>query len=264
MTDALKDLDIRLSAYLDGELSPEDMAATEAMIAEDEAVAARLEALAAAQADFDAAASEIDDVPMSAGLSALIDDLEIGAVGNDAPSNVVAFPFWKRAGAFVEKHRAIAAGVVVAAGTMTLTTAIPDQVASVDTLSGTYYADSGLGQVLEVAASGTQNDIGNGATVTPRFTFASDDGFCRVADVSSSRTDGRLVACRAENAWRIAIATFGEAPSTSRGAYRTASAAGSQSVEAFLDAAMSDAPLDLAVEADLISSDWTKQQAETE
>ncbi|MEM5518177.1 hypothetical protein WNY37_14555 [Henriciella sp. AS95] len=264
MTDALKDLDVRLSAFLDGELSPEEMAKTEAMIAGDEAVAARLEALAAAQSNFDAAAGEIDDVPMSAGLSDLMDNLESGTVSAEESSNVVAFPIWKRAGAFIEKHRAVAAGVVVAAGTMSMTTAIPAQVASVDSVSGTYYADSGFGRVLEASASGTETEFGDGMVATPRLTFISGEQYCRVVDINTSRTDGRLVACRAEDAWRVAIATFGEAASPSQGPYRTASAAGSQSIETFLDTAMSDAPLDTSAEADLIQSGWTKKQAETE
>lgn len=265
MTEESMDLDTRLSAYLDGELNDADSAELEALIASDEAVAERLEALALARDDFEASASEIDDAPMSASLSALVEDLKEGRRTGDEPSNVVAFPFWKLAGRFVAQHRAIAASVAVAAGAMTLTTALPAQVAEVDGLSGTYYADSGFGVVLEASASGSTNDIGDGMTAVPRFTFASGEGFCRVVDVKSASRDGRLVACREDTeAWQVMIATFGPAATTSPGPYRTASAAGSASIEDFLDTVMSDAPLGLEAEAELMEFGWQVPASEEE
>lgn len=258
MADDKPDLDARLSAYLDGELNEADMAELEALIAGDETVAERLEALALAKNEFEAAAREIDDVPMSASLGALVQHLEDGTRKAGETGNVVEFPFWKRAGKFVADHRAIAASVAVAAGTMSLTTAIPAQVASVETLSGTYYADSEMGQVFEAAASGTVVEVADGLSAVPRFTFASGEDHCRVVDVTSDVTEGRIVGCRVENAWRVAAATYGPAAGGSPDApYRTASAAGAKSIEDFLDAAMSDAPLGLEDEAQLMEFGWS-------
>ena len=265
MAEHVKDLDTRLSAYLDGELNEADMAELEALIAGDETVAERLEALALAKDEFEAAAREIDDVPMSASLAALVQDLEDGTRKAGETGDVVAFPFWKRAGRFVADHRAVAASVAVAAGTMSLTTAIPAQVASVDHLSGTYYADSDMGRVFEAAASGTVVEVADGLSAVPRFTFASGEDYCRVVDVTSEATEGRIVGCRVENAWRVAAATYGPAAGGSPDApYRTASAAGAQSIEDFLDAAMSDAPLGLEDEAELMEFGWSLPAADKE
>ena len=252
------DLDARLSAYLDGELNEAGIAGLEALIAADETVADRLEALALAKDEFEASAREIDDAPMSTSLAALVQDLKDGKRKAGTPNNVVEFPFWKRAGKFVADHRAIAASIAVAAGTISLTTALPAQVASVGSLSGTYYADSEMGQVFEATASGTVVEVADGLSATPRFTFASGEDYCRVVDVISAETEGRLVACRGENAWRVAAATYGPAAGESPDApYRTASAAGAKSIEDFLDAAMSDAPLDLEAEAKLMEFGWS-------
>ncbi len=267
MTDDITDLDARLSAYLDGELSPEESAEIDAMIASDDVVAGRLEALAMAKADFEEAASDIDDVEMSPGLSDLLERLETEQAAPDPDTNVIGFPLWRRASAFVQEHRAVAASVVVATGLMAAQTALPAQVASVEGLtgSGTIYADSKLGSVLEASASGTLEVVGDGLSATPRFTFASDDTFCRVIDVTSDTSNGRLVACRAETAWRVAIATFGEVEGNAPDApYRTASAAGAESIETFLDAAMSGAPFGRDDEAQLLKSGWTKPAAPKE
>lgn len=257
MAEDKMDLDARLSAYVDGELNEADMAELEALIAVDETVAERLEALALAKNAFEASAREIDNVPMSTSLAALVQDLEDGKRKTGAPDNVVEFPLWKRAGKFVADHRAIAASIAVAAGTISLTTAIPAQVASVGSLSGTYFADSEMGQVFEATASGTVVEVADGLSATPRFTFASGEDYCRVVDVASAETQGRLVACRIENVWRVAAATYGSAAGRSPDApYRTASAAGAKSIEDFLDVAMSDAPLGLEAEAELMEFGW--------
>jgi putative zinc finger protein len=257
MVENLKELDARLSAYLDGELSEADMAELEALIAGDGTVAVRLEALAFAKDEFEASAREIDDVPMSASLTALVQGLEDRTRQAGKADNVVAFPLRRRVGRFVADHRAIAASVAVAAGIMSLMTAIPAQVADVDELSGTYYADSEMGQVFEATASGTVVEVADGLSATPRFTFASGEDYCRVVDVASAETQGRLVACRIENVWRVAAATYGSAAGRSPDApYRTASAAGAKSIEDFLDVAMSDAPLGLEAEAELMEFGW--------
>lgn len=264
MTDDMKDLDSRLSAYLDGELSAAESQDIEALIASDPQAAARLQALATARADFETSSHEIDEIPMSASLAATLERLE-DADEDRSDGNVIAFPVWQRAASFMKQHRAVAASVAVATGAMTLQTAIPAQVASVEGLpaNGTLYADSGIGRVLEASASGTTESVGDGVTVTPRFTFASDDGFCRVADTTSEAAQARFVACREDAGWRVAIATFSASTSGSPDApYRTASQAGAESVETFLDSAMTNAPLGAQEEADLIDTGWPGQPSD--
>lgn len=262
MTSETGDLDIRLSAYLDGELSEAEHRELEKSIAEDPAIAARLEELALATSGFEEASRDIDDIPMSASLTSLLDRLETDKETTPAFPGFLA-PTFK----VLRDHRAIAASVVVAAGAMTLQTAIPAQVASVDGLdgTGTIHADSRLGGVLEASSSGERVDLGKNVSATPRLTFASGDGFCRVLDLSGSTSSGRLVACRAEAAWQVTLAAFSNANEGSPEApYRTASSAGPESIESYLDTAMTGAPLGQEAEADLIQSGWTSPAADEE
>lgn len=262
MTHDTNDLDSRLSAYLDGELDSTESAALETLIASDPHAAARLEALATARAGFEATSHEIDDVPMSASLTAALERLAESRGDHSGTGNIVAFPAWRRTADFFQQHRAVAASVAVAVGAMTLQTAVPAQVASVEGLpaSGTLRADSGIGHALEASASGSSKDLADGSTITPRFTFASGSNYCRVADTASENAQARFVACREAAGWRIAIATFTAASGDSAHApYQTASQAGSESVERFLDAAMTDAPLGAQEEADLIRTGWLDQ-----
>lgn len=262
MTDDINDLDSRLSAYLDGELGSIESAALETLIASDPHVAARLEAIATARADFETTSHEIDDIPMSASLTATLERLAESRNDHRNTDNIVPFPVWRRTAAFIQEHRAVAASVAVAVGAMTLQTAVPAQVASVEGLpaSGILHADRGIGQVLEASASGSSKELPDGSTITPRFTFASDNTYCRVADTASKDTQARFVACRKDAGWRVAIATFSAASGGStHSPYQTASQAGSKSVERFLDATMTDAPLGAQEEAGLIKAGWLKQ-----
>lgn len=265
--DNQQDLDGRLSAYLDGELSEAECAEIESLLAQDEAAAARLELLASAKMDFEGAASEIDGIPMSAGLSDTLDRLSTGQDTADPQDNVIAFPLWRRASRFMNEHRAVAASVAVAAGAMTLQTAIPAQVASVDGLpaDGTIYANSEMGQVLQASASGTETRLANGLVAKPRFSFESDGGYCRVVDTAAEAASGRFVACRTENAWRVAVATFSDRGGPSTDApYSTASQAGSETIERFLDAVMEKAPLGADEEQQVMADDWSGQSATQE
>ena len=265
MTDDNRTLDARLSAYLDGELDAAGITEIERLIDSDPQVAARLEALATARADFETASHEIDDVPMSASLATMLDRLESRADEDDETSEVIAFPAWRQAASFFRQHRAIAASVAVAAGAMTLQTAVPAQVSSIDGLpaNGALPADSGVGRVLEASASGSSQTLEDGLTVTPRFTFASGEGYCRVADTVSNGAQSRFVACREKTGWQVAIATFTAASGGSPDApYRTASQAGSESVEAFLDSTMTDPPLGAEEESELIKTGWSGQPLE--
>lgn len=264
MTDKIQNLDTRLSAYLDGELNETDCEAVEALIASDPQTAARLEALATARADFETASHDIYEIPMSASLTDMLERLKAGR-NDKTDDTIVAFPVWQRAAGFVRQHRAIAASVAVATGAMTLQTALPAQMASVEGLpvNSTLQADRGVGRVFEAGTSGESIDVAGGMTVTPRFTFASGNSFCRVADTASNETTARLVACREETGWHVAIASFSAPASGAEDApYRTASQAGAESVEAFLDSAMTNPPIGANEEAALIENGWPSPSSE--
>ncbi|WP_300379154.1 hypothetical protein [Henriciella sp.] len=265
MTSDSHDLDIRLSAYLDDELPDAERKELERLIAADPATAARLEELSQADSDFDHAAREIDSIPMSASLTAVLDRLESSNGAASTSSGFFAAPAFHSPWRFLRDHRAIAASVAVAAGAVTLQTAIPTQDARVEVLdgAGTIQADSGLGKVLDASASGATARLPGGLSATPRFTFEESNGYCRVVDITGARSEGRMVACRTDSAWRVTVAAFSEASETSPDApYRTASSAAPESIEAYLDAAMKDAPLSTGAETELIRTGWTQPAKE--
>lgn len=241
--------DEQLSAFLDGELSAQDMDALSREIERDSELAARMERIGMANTAYVDAIGEIDRAPMSASLGATI---------AAAPAaNVVAFRK-RRLTTFLSDHRAIAASLLCAVavwGVMsTMSTggssdpfgAGPD---------GMIAANSPLHRVLESAPTGQSSTVG-GATAVPRLTFASDDGtFCRQFDVATSDGASAAIACRGEAGWRTQVVAYGLSKPT--GEFQTASGARSPVLEVFLDKHMAGAAMNADEERQLLSMGWT-------
>ena len=252
MTDMTHDIDARLSAYLDDELSEADRQKVEALLINDPEIAERLEALALADSDFADYAGQIDEMPMSE-----------GAAVEPESAEIISFPLWKRGLRFVDEHRAIAAGLVVAAMTATaLPILTAHDVAPERYNSGSMVlASSDLGEVLRTTASGeTHSD--SGAEYAPQFSFISASGEpCRVVDLTSASEAARLIACQRADHWQVEQAAYSEPAQGVQNTFQTASGPGSEAIEHALDELMAAAPLSLAEEEQLIEAGW---QHETE
>ncbi|MAI90622.1 zf-HC2 domain-containing protein [Ponticaulis sp.] len=263
MTDMTHDIDARLSAYLDDELSEADRQKVEALLINDPEIAERLEALALADSDFADYAGQIDEMPMSEGLSGTLDRLKSGAAVEPESAEIISFPLWKRGLRFVDEHRAIAAGLVVAAMTATaLPILTAHDVAPERYNSGSMVlASSDLGEVLRTTASGeTHSD--SGAEYAPQFSFISASGEpCRVVDLTSASEAARLIACQRADHWQVEQAAYSEPAQGVQNTFQTASGPGSEAIEHALDELMAAAPLSLAEEEQLIEAGW---QHETE
>ena len=233
--------DEQLSAFLDGELAPQDMDALSQDLEADEALAARMEKLGAADAVYRDAIGGIDNVPLKASLKAAMD--------TPPTAQVIAFKS-RSISAFVMEHRAIAASLLCAAAVWGVTSATSTGSGS-DLLApgadGLIVASSPLHQMLEASATGEVSKIGTTSAV-PRLTFASDDGaFCRQFDVTTEDSSSAAIACREDGVWRTQVVAYQLAKPV--GEFQTASAARAPALEAFLDAHMPGPPLNAEQEA---------------
>lgn len=247
-------MDEKLSAYLDNMLPEDERAGLEALLAADPALADRLEALALANSEFVSRASEIRHIEMSDGLKRQLASLETAASAGD--DRVIAFRGRRSMAGVLADHRAVAACAAVAVGLLAwqvLQPAAPPRGSF--GAGGLVFAGSALDRLLEASPSGAGE-----AEAGVHFSFAAADGrYCRVADVSEGRAASRLVACREDDGWRVVVAAYSGAPESAQAdIYRTASNEAARSVEAALDALMTDAPLDTEEEAALIRNRWQK------
>src|SRR5262249_7178455 len=139
--------------------------------------------------------------------------------------------------AFLSEHRAIAAGLIVAAGVWGITVSVGGQQSPgfvTPGPGGVILASSPLYDALEKGRTREAVVVGDNTSVTPRLTFASTDGgYCRQYDVASHDGVTTAIACREDGKWRNAIAVFGK-PSPGSD-YQTASAEKSPALEAFID-----------------------------
>ncbi|OYX47864.1 MAG: hypothetical protein B7Y90_12280 [Alphaproteobacteria bacterium 32-64-14] len=244
--------DEQLSAFLDGELTPQEMEALSQDLEADAALAGRMEKLGTANAVYRDAIGGIDNAPLKASLKAAM----------DTPPTAQVIAFKPRSiSAFVMEHRAIAASLLCAAAVWGVTSATSTDSQS-DLLApgpdGLIVASSPLHQMLEVAATGEVSKVGNAAAV-PRLTFAADDGaFCRQFDVTTEDGSSAAIACREDGVWRTQVVAYQLAKPL--GEFQTASAARAPALEAFLDAHMPGAPLNAEQEAMLLQRKWAPSQ----
>lgn len=243
--------DEQLSAFLDGELPPDDMDMLSRDMEQDAHLAERIERLGSANAVYVDAIGQIDAVPMKESLKA--------ALGQRPAAKVVAFRPRSVMG-FVMEHRAIAASLVCAAVVWGLT-ATGSGGASSDPFGpgpdGLIMANSPLYQMLERTSTGEASVVG-GSSAVPRLTFVSDDGsFCRQFDVAAAGVASAAIACREDGSWRTQVVAYGL--TLPAGDFQTASASRSPVLETFLDERMSGAPMNAEQEARLLQSGWASQ-----
>lgn len=261
------DMDELLSAYLDNEMSESERQDLEVLIAQDEGLAERLQTLAEANSDFIADAALIDAMPMSETLQGVIDSLEKDHIAEAKDNNVVQFPFWKRPINFVEQHRAIAAVLVAGIAAVLVQSGEETSKFSPNGVGADGYilANSTLEKTLKKQPSG-QKVGAEDATYEAKFSYVSDEGqICRVVDVVSQQSKGRLVACNETNEeWHVRVASF-EPVGLPNGEleYQTASTQGAKAIEAFLDIAMTQAPLSREDEMKLLETNWNLKNERT-
>lgn len=251
-----QDTDEALSALIDGELDHASALALHERMAADPALAARFAALQAASARFTADFRALDDVPLPAGVLALLEASDAQA----EPDNVVTLPRRAAAGPLRTLPLALAAGIALVVGFLAAQLIGPLAPGRADgqpawLADGAIAPASRLFDVLEHRPSGTVAELADGAAATPVLTFArAGGGFCRELQVRSTAGSSRAVACRGDESWQVQVAEF--TPAAASAGYQAASQA--ESAVATTIARLREGPaLDAASEAELLGS-WQR------
>ncbi len=242
--------DEHISAFLDAELAPHEMAAMRAVIAQDDAVAERVEAFAAVDATLKQRYSSIDDQPLPQGVLNMIN---ASNVGQQNTAQVIELSRWQRTKIQVQEHFAVAASVALMLGVGVgyfASESAPD-------------ADATWRQVaqqLDAAPSGELRTLADGGALKVQLSFKNQDGvFCRQyyqQTGNAAQADGNLasenVACKHSGQWQLAA----RVPTAVKhqAAYATASKAGA--IDSVLDSMMADSPLSYDQEQGAIATQW--------
>lgn len=227
--------DETLSAFMDGELAPADMAKVRAALMEDEELAGRLATLSQVDTLVKHQSRQADERPMPAAVLAML-----APAAAARPSAKILQGPWQR----WRQPLALAASVAV------VTTAVLIYFNRAP--AGLPAMDSYIAQ-LDSVASGTVVAVDDETTWLSRFSFRNrQNQICRQYQLASATQHTENVACRVEGAWSL-VATVA-LPVQAKEEFQPASAAAG--LDMLLDGLMQGDALDLATETSLISNDW--------
>ena len=233
----------RISAYLDGELSPVEAAAFERDLERDPKLARELERLLLTDAQLRAAIAEsIPSVPDDATLERFgLSGVTSPTRGRPVAANDREPPrWWLPAGA------AIAASVAALALLLPSTPAEP-------------WRAQGFSTALEVTPSLQSASIGKSSTLIPRLTFAAADGrYCREFQLRSddSRWNRDGIACRSDDRWPPEIMTPATTDALGRGSIELAGSNANPTLDQAYERLGGSAPIDANAESRAIRSHW--------
>lgn len=249
--------DEQLSAYIDGELSGEEVAELEEALRQDRRIAARVADLRSADEAVRIAYNPIRDHPRPPRITALF-TFEPSRRGRDhfMPGHVIA-----ASESFSRWRQALLASLALMAG-LFIGGLFP--FGSKSRIEGLYFnaqatpADK-LFKVLEKTYSGDITVLNSelGIAATPVLSFALKDGRrCREFVVSSSEQGIRAVGCRTPNTWETVIAVKAGNDLLLDDQYRAASAASEPLISFYLDNAMDGDAFGREEERSLIKQGW--------
>lgn len=253
--------DAELSALIDDELLPERAAALRARLAGEPVLAARYEALRRADSRVRRAFASAGSDPMPEGVLRLLRD---HGERSRPPEKVVPLSVPRR---FYRPPVALAAGVALFFLGFVLARVLLPQAGTTPEFAladaaGVVAASSPLYRVLETVPSSQTARLGDGVSATPRLTFRrTGGGYCRLLDLAGPRGAGSTVACRADDAWHLRLATFGEGGPVPGDGYRLASSDRSPAVDRVIDDLIAGAPLGVEAEANLLKSGWSENSS---
>lgn len=250
-----------LSAYIDGELAPEEMERVARAIAADELLAARLRQFRRVDRLLTEFSSAIDAQPLPPAVLAL---LEPPCADADVPQRsepvAVVLPFARR-------HRraaalALAASLVLAVAIVLQFDARDGTPPGFDAIvrAGAVVPSSPLQHVLEEVPSDEAYAVagGTGVEITPVLSFVSTaQEYCREFRVDAGARAARGVACRRDERWETLKVVAAEARG-SDAHYATATAETDEDFDAFVDGLVADEPLGADAEARALHGGWTR------
>ena len=243
--------DEKLSAYIDGELSPSEVNEINEALKADPAVAARLERLKQPGALIAAGYGEIDDEPMPDSVMDLLRD-----TGDTENPGEKVIQFAPRPAAKSKASWAVplAASVALAIGVGVGMQIAADRTNRDGRLAyvGVIDQSSPVFAALESTPSATMVETPQG-TIMPVLTFKSANGeYCREYVVANDVAARRAVACRNEGQWVTQFAALAPQNSVTPNGYSTASAEIATQFDSLIESMMADEALDTEQEAPLL------------
>ncbi|HDZ07806.1 anti-sigma factor family protein [Pseudohongiella sp.] len=256
--------DEKLGAFLDQELSNQEMELVRDAIRNDAALTQRLAALASVEALLQRHASALDSRPMPDAVLAMLQRKEqaADAEATAAPDNVVQMSSWQarrqQARQWLSQHAALAAGIALVVGFtggQLLNTGMAGGPAA---RMVAINMDASLNDALDTTLSGETLSIDNDTRMLSRFSFVDQQSqHCRQFIVENGSVGETVIAseniaCHTGQGWEIvaSVRTAG----THAGEYQTAG--GSSLLDSALDAMMPGSALSLEEEIALIADQW--------
>ncbi|MBL1271707.1 MAG: hypothetical protein COB25_009775 [Oceanospirillales bacterium] len=188
-------VDETLCAFLDCELSPEEMQQIRNRLAVEPALAARLGELALVDQTLKAHYGEIDGRPLPEAVNQM---LATTRDEPERPNKVLRFPLWQRLQAHTGK--AIAAALVAGFALAQWLSLTP---------AGTDAAWHSVAQGLETTPSGVSSTLATGEQLMPRLTFVNQEGeYCRQFRLQGHARSSENIACRSAadtGGWSLAV-----------------------------------------------------------
>ena len=251
-----------LSAYIDGELAPEEMERVRDAIAADELLAARLRQLRRVDRLLTEFSNTIDAEPLPPAVLALLTPPRADAHAPEkGEPGVAMMPVARR-----PLHRG--AGALALAASAVLALAIVFQLDSRDgreagfeeiVRTGAIAPSSALHHALEGARSDEPYAAnGNDVEITPVLSFMSTrQEYCREFRVDAGIRAARGLACRRNERWETLRVVAAEVRG-SDAHYATATAETDEDFDNFVDGLVADAPLDAKAETRALQSGWAR------
>ncbi|MDX1457595.1 MAG: hypothetical protein R3276_08390 [Marinobacter sp.] len=234
--------DETLSAFLDNELTDVEMETVRRQLAADPALADRLAELASVDAELQSHYGAIDDRPMPAAVTRML-EAEPRRDSTNKQDKVVPFPWWRR----MRGHAGQAVAAAVIAGVaLTLWLTPPAE-------EGPAWSE--VVNALDSQPSGVVYQIDDHVLMMPRLTFRSQsDRWCRQYRLETTKSASEQIACRSDGGIWEQIARVEAPPLPGPDTYQTAS--GGSVLDQTLDQMMAGSPIGPDAERALLQHQW--------
>lgn len=255
--------DEKLSAYIDGELVADEIAAIDHALKSDAALAARVDDMRRPDRLIAAAYGEIDKEPMP---DAVMQLLQPGPdqFKSEMDDNVIQFPLQRFLQTPQQWATPLAASLALAIGVgLGLQLAGGNGAGESDNflIAQSIDATSPIHHALETTSSAETITAGE-AIITPVLTFKSIDGdYCREFTITSGELANRAVACRHYDQWKLKFAVVVHSQSGNSSDYATASTEIGSQFDSFVESLMADDALDAQAEQQILDN-WPATNAD--
>jgi hypothetical protein len=231
--------DEKLSAFLDAELSPNDMETIREALEVDDDLVMRLAELSQVDQWVVENAQQIDLTPVPIRLTQLAQQIDNGQSSN----NVVQLSNWKLAKIKINTRMSLAASVVLA-----VTVGIATM-----TYQGEQTISNEIVSILDSSISGETRLTTDNTRVKAQLSFANHDGgLCRQYLLIKDQANSTNIACKENNNWYIHTSIQTNDLNTQ--SYQTASK--DQRLEQVIDGMIAGAPLNREQEQNAILQQW--------